>query len=269
MPPTASSPDGDHRFRLLGRELIADADGVLAWPDAGLLAVADLHLEKGSSFAARGSLLPPYDTAATLDRLERALRRWRPRRVLCLGDSFHDRAADRRLSDDERARLARLCDDHDWYWIAGNHDPEPPEGVGGAEVAEVIEDGVVFRHQASAAPPDFANGLEVSGHWHPAAVARTRAGRVRTRCFLIAGRRLILPAFGTYTGGMNVLDPALSRLVDPTTATAIMIRDRRTYLFPVRELVTDSGGGERRARAVASSGREKARRVGGNPSGAK
>lgn len=270
---TVSIPsEGDHPFSLLGREMIADADGVLVWPDAGLVAVADLHLEKGSSFAARGSLLPPYDTAATLDRLEHALRRWKPRRVLCLGDSFHDRAADGRLGDDERTRLTRLCAEREWYWIAGNHDPDPPEGVGGATAAEMIEDGVTFRHRASAAPPDFLDGLEVSGHWHPAAVARTRAGRVRARCFLIGGRRLILPAFGAYTGGLNVLDPAMAALVDPPTATAILIRDRRTHRFPVRDLVPDGakgGGGGRRARATVSSAREKTRRVGGNPSGAK
>ena len=173
------------------------------------MVVADLHLEKGSGFAAKGALLPPYDTAATLTRLAGAIDRLDPRRVICLGDSFHDGDAAARLSAADGRTLAGLTAARDWIWITGNHDPEPPARWGGRAMQELVEGALVFRHEAR---PGAVG--ELSGHFHPKASVSTRARRITARCFVGDGRRLILPAFGAYTGGLDVLDPAISGLLD-------------------------------------------------------
>jgi DNA ligase-associated metallophosphoesterase len=192
-----------------GADLLVDGSGALYWPAEGVLAVADLHFEKGSSFARSGTLLPPYDTRATLDRLEAVAARYRPRRVLCLGDSFHDGDGAGRLGGDELRRLTDLIARHDWIWVAGNHDPAPPAGVGGRVVAESLACGpLTFRHLAA---PDAAPG-EVSGHYHPKASLWVRARRLTGRCFLADSRRIVLPAFGAYAGGLDARDPALRSL---------------------------------------------------------
>ncbi len=175
------------------------------WPDEKLLAVADLHFEKGSGLAARGAgLLPPYDTRATLKRLDEAIERLRPQTVVCLGDSFHDRGAEARLGPDEVATIRRLTEKSDWVWILGNHDPVPPAGFGG-RVMESLEIGpLTFRHDPVADGP----AGEVAGHLHPKAAIRRRGKRITRRCFATDGMRLVLPAFGAYTGGLDVLDEA-------------------------------------------------------------
>jgi DNA ligase-associated metallophosphoesterase len=188
--------------------VIADASGALVWPERSLLVVADLHLEKGSSFARRGTLLPPYDTRSTLARLEAVLRRWLPRRVISLGDGFHDREGSTRLAPDDRARLEQLIETHEWLWVVGNHDPTPPQDLGGC-AAEAIEiDGVTLRHMPAGAPGE----AEVAGHLHPSASVTVRGRRLQRRCFVGDGRRLLLPAFGSYTGGLDVFDPAICGL---------------------------------------------------------
>lgn len=194
---------------LNGVSLVADLSGALWWPERRWLVVADLHLEKGSAFARKGQFLPPYDTAMTLERLEAACARLAPVRVVCLGDSFHDRTAAERVGAAEGRRIAALAAAHDWVWIAGNHDPAPPEGWGGTVCAELDEGGLLFRHEA-AVPLDRPG--EVSGHYHPKAAVSTRGRRVSARCFACDGRRLVLPAFGSYAGGLNVLDPAIRGL---------------------------------------------------------
>ncbi|MDH3473546.1 MAG: ligase-associated DNA damage response endonuclease PdeM [Rhodospirillales bacterium] len=192
-----------------GAELVADGAGALFWPARRTLMVADLHLEKGSAFAERGVLLPPYDTAATLQRLAAAIERHRPERVVCLGDSFHDAGAAARLAPDHAALIERLTAAREWIWIAGNHDPAPPAAWGGKVAAELTLGPLVLRHQA-------ADGIhapgEVSGHYHPKASVRLRAGGYTGRCFVTDGRRVILPAFGAYAGGLDVLDPAVAGL---------------------------------------------------------
>jgi DNA ligase-associated metallophosphoesterase len=201
--------NGTSEIRVNGVPLLADLSGALVWPERRVLAVADLHLEKGSAFARQGQLLPPYDTAATLAALAGAIERYRPERVICVGDSFHDGNAAERLADADGARLRQLTETCDWIWIAGNHDPRPPADWGGRVEAEVTIAPLVFRHQAlegTRAPG------EVSGHYHPKARVRLRTGRASARCFVTDGRRLVLPAFGAYTGGLNVLDPAIARL---------------------------------------------------------
>ncbi len=191
-----------------GVELLADVSGALYWPALRTLVVADLHLEKGSAFAARGQLLPPYDSAATLQALAEVIVRRDPERVICLGDSFHDDGAAGRLASADGAALRRLTAAHDWIWIAGNHDPVPPVAWGGKVETRVTLGALAFRHRAGG---DRAPG-EISGHYHPTASVRTRARRITGRCFVGDGRRLILPAFGAYTGGLDVLDPAIAGL---------------------------------------------------------
>ncbi len=212
------------RFTLGGATVVADPSGALYWPDERLVVVADLHFEKGSGFAARGTLLPPYDTRETLSRLERVVRRYRPRGVVCLGDTFHDDGAHGRFAGSEAARLARLVEAHVWTWVAGNHDPVMPPGLGGAVAHELVLGPLTLRHEADA--DGGAPAGEVSGHYHPKAMVRTRLRRVSGRCFVTDGRRLILPAFGAFTGGLDVLNPALARLLRPRFRIFLLGNDR-------------------------------------------
>lgn len=216
---------------LNGAALVADLTGALWWPDAALLAFADLHLEKGSSYAPRGTLLPPYDTRTTLQRMADAIARYRPRTVICLGDSFHDDGAAARLDDGDALVLRRLVDGRDWLWIAGNHDPKPPAGLGGRSVAEYAAGPLRFRHEAvfMTAPG------EVSGHFHPKASVSHRGRRVTGRCFASDGRRLVLPAFGAYAGGLSVRDPALAALFPDGFAVWLLGRSS-VHMFPAARL---------------------------------
>ena len=206
-----------------GAELVADATGALYWPARATLIVADLHLEKGSGFAQRhGTLLPPYDSAETLGTLARAIGRYAPARVLCLGDSFHDRHAPSRLSAEDSKGLRALVGSLEWTWIAGNHDPAPPEELGGQVEAVVAIGPLVFRHEAEVG----TRTGEISGHFHPKAGVATRGRRVSARCFVEDGKRLILPAFGAYTGGLDVRDPAIRQHFGRSFAAHVIGRDR-------------------------------------------
>jgi DNA ligase-associated metallophosphoesterase len=206
--------------------LIADPAGALYWTEEQALVVADLHLEKGSSLAARGVLLPPYDTAATLARLVRLIDRYRPRRVIALGDSFHDGDGPARIPSDDRAALHGLQRGRDWLWIAGNHDPDRPDGVGGDFAAVAALGPLVFRHAPS---PGDATG-EIAGHLHPTARVAVRGRCIGRRCFAADHRRLVMPAFGAYAGGLNVRDRAFAGLFDGTFV-AHLLGERRTYAF--------------------------------------
>ncbi len=229
--------NGATRIRLNGALLTADPSGALLWPARETLVVADLHLEKGSAFAARGQFLPPYDTRATLGRLEALVSKHRPKRVICLGDSFHDGDAGERLAAADRARLRRLTAACDWVWIEGNHDPEPPDDLGGRIEAELIDAPLAFRHRArtNGAGPGVVVG-EVSGHWHPKAAVHLPPKRISAPCFVSDGRRLVLPAFGAYTGGLNVLDPAVSALFEGDFVVHL-VHCERLYGFPRDSLV--------------------------------
>ncbi|MBX9699607.1 MAG: ligase-associated DNA damage response endonuclease PdeM [Acetobacteraceae bacterium] len=215
----------------LGAErFMLDPAGLLAWPARRTLVVADLHLEKGSAFAARGAgLLPPYDTRETLARLALALRRWRPARLVALGDSFHDRAGASRLAPDDAAQLRRMLAGIETLWLLGNHDPEPPVGLPGAALAEWQEGPVAFRHEARPGP---VQSVEISGHFHPKATMPTRCGGVTRPCFVTDGRRLILPAFGAYTGGLDAGDPAITSLL-PRGGRAFLLGRDRLYALPL------------------------------------
>ncbi|ALG71845.1 phosphoesterase [Azospirillum thiophilum] len=232
--PACRGDDSRAALALHGAALLADASGALLWPAEGVLAVADLHLEKGSAFAARGRMLPPYDTRATLERLAALIARERPARVLCLGDSFHDRRAADRMDPADVERLRGLTAAvADWVWITGNHDPEPPQGLGGRAAADLSIGPLTFRHEAQ---PGAVG--ELSGHLHPAAALALGGRRVRDRCFAHDGNRLILPAFGSFTGGLNVLDPAFDGLLAPGFEVLMAVRGR-VYRFPCARLSPD------------------------------
>ena len=188
-----------------GVTLIADLSGALFWEDERLLVVSDLHLEKGSSFATRGVLLPPYDTVATLSRLAAVIARHDPRTVIALGDSFHDREAHERLSAPDRQALSALQARRDWIWISGNHDPALPDDLDGAVASEVAVGAIVFRHE-----PTGAFG-EIAGHLHPKARVATRGRSVERRCFASDGACAVMPAFGAYAGGLSIRDRAFAR----------------------------------------------------------
>jgi DNA ligase-associated metallophosphoesterase len=217
-----------------GAALVADVAGALYEPSSGALIVADLHLEKGSSFARRGQFLPPYDTATTLGRLARLVETYRPRAVIALGDSFQDRAAPSRLNETDRASLAALQAGRDWIWIAGNHDPEPPAGCGGEAVAEMRLGALTLRHEPSAS----GHG-ELAGHLHPVAAIAIRGRRLRKRCFATDGLRVVLPAFGAYAGGLNVRDAAFAGLFQRDAMTAWMLGEEGVYAIPASGLRPD------------------------------
>jgi len=220
-------------LRVNGADLLADLSGALFWPERQTLVVADLHLEKGSSFATQGRLLPPYDSAATLRRLGEVLQRLRPSRVICLGDSFHDVGAAERLSAADQVSLTRMTGAHDWIWIRGNHDPAPPQDWGGSVETEVTLGALVFRHEAET---NGSGAGEVSGHYHPKAAVKVRARRLSGRCFVTDGRRLVLPAFGAYAGGLSVLDPAISGLFRRGFGVHLLGRNS-VFRFPATALV--------------------------------
>jgi hypothetical protein len=216
-----------HTIPLAGVTLEADLLGALVWPAEATLVFADLHLEKGSSYAARGrpQFVPPYDTRATIERMERLVARHVPARVICLGDSVHDRTAAERADKDDAERISAMTARRDWIWIAGNHDPEPPRAWGGTVLSEVAIGNIVFRHQAADDKPDPGTA-EISGHFHPTASVATRAARISARCFASDARRLVMPAFGAYAGGLNVLNQAIARLFDVEFDVAVLGKTR-------------------------------------------
>ncbi len=206
-----------------GVTFATDLAGALFWEDERLLIVSDLHLEKGSSFAARGVLLPPFDTAATLAQLGAVIARHDPRTVIALGDSFHDREAHERLSPDDREALSALQVRRDWIWISGNHDPALPRDFGGTVADEVAIGPIVFRHE-----PTGAVG-EIAGHLHPKARVSTRGRSVERRCFASDGERAVMPAFGAYTGGLSIRDVAFAAIFQTLAFTAHVLGDRRVH----------------------------------------
>ena len=194
-------------IRLAGDSFLPVAAGALYWESEDTLLVADLHLEKGAAFAARGMMLPPYDTRSTLQRLAACLDHFSPRRVVALGDSFHRSELAGRLSANDREELAALQQGRDWYWILGNHDADLPESIGGFVCRSLMIGGITLCHQ-----PSLSRAPEIAGHLHPVARIARRGEGIRRKCFATDGHRLVMPAFGAYAGGLNVLDEAFSPL---------------------------------------------------------
>jgi uncharacterized protein len=210
-------------LNLVGVEFLADLSGALFWEEQRLLVVSDLHLEKGSSFAARGVLLPPYDTVATLSRLAAVIARHDPRMVIALGDSFHDRDAHERLSAPDREALAAMQARRDWIWILGNHDPALPSDLGGVVAHDVAIGAIAFRHE-----PIGAVG-EIAGHLHPKARVATRGRAMERRCFACDGERAVMPAFGAYTGGLSIRDPAFAKIFRNPGLMAHVLGDNKLH----------------------------------------
>ena len=210
---------------LAGEALSLDRTGALWLPEHRTLVVSDLHLEKGSSFAARsGQFLPPYDTRETLACLHEVIQRLDPACLVALGDSFHDARGPERMEPGDRAMIAALQEGRDWIWIAGNHDAAVSEGVGGRYCETVSLGGLILRHE----PLAGAGAGEVAGHLHPCGKVTMRGRSVRRRCFVSDGHRLVMPAFGAYTGGLNVRDAAFEPLF-PKGFTAYLLGDGRVF----------------------------------------
>ena len=226
---------GHGSVRVAGITLAADCAGALYWPEESLLVVADLHLEKGSSFARRGQLLPPYDTTETLARLAQLIAHYAPRSVITLGDNFHDRGGHARLSAADHASLTALQRGRDWIWITGNHDPDLADGIGGSFGATLSFGKLQFRHEPSRDAPEG----EIAGHLHPVARVVQRGRAVSRRCFATDGRALVMPAFGAYTGGLNIRDRAFGAVFGERKFTAHMLGDNRLYAFAASRCLSD------------------------------
>lgn len=220
-------------IEIAGEACWLDPSGAIYVPDRRVLVVADLHLEKGSSLASRGSMLPPYDTMATLARLAEVVEFYRPAGIVALGDSFHDRRGPGRLLAADRAMLGALAADRDWTWIVGNHDPELPSSLGGRIVHEAALGGLELRHH-----PRAGACRELAGHLHPVAKVVLFGRGVRARAFLTDGERCVLPAFGAYAGGLNACDPAFAPLF-PNGFTAHVIGRSRMFAIARGALCRD------------------------------
>ena len=208
-----------------GHDFVPDVCGALFWPAERMLIAADLHLEKGSSLARRGSLAPPYDTAATLARLNAALMRYAPQTLLLLGDSFHDTGWPERLDAADRDRIMALGRGREVMWITGNHDPALPAELPGRAAHELAIGGITFRHE----PALRAEVAEIAGHLHPAVLVPGPRGSVRARCFVSDARRIILPAFGAFTGGLDLRNAAFDGLFDRRAALASALGSRQVF----------------------------------------
>ena len=210
---------------LAGEALSLDRSGALWLPEHRTLIVSDLHLEKGSAYAARsGQFLPPYDTRETLSCLHETIQRLDPACVVALGDSFHDARGPERMEPGDRAMVAALQEGRDWVWIAGNHDAAVSEGVGGRYCETILLGGLTLRHE----PLAGSQAGEVAGHLHPCGKVTMRGRSVRRRCFVSDGHRMVMPAFGAYAGGLNVRDPAFEPLF-PKGFTAYLLGDGRVF----------------------------------------
>lgn len=216
-----------------GESFIALPAGALFWPKEATLVVSDLHFEKGSHFATKGVFLPPYDTRATLRRLAALVAEHRPARVISLGDAFHDGEAEARMDDADAATLEALTRAAAWLWILGNHDPAPPKRFAGSVERSLEVRRLCFRHEPAPAP---ATG-EIAGHLHPAARVLAESRRLRRRCFVSDGARLVMPAFGAYAGGLNILDPAFAPLF--SSPTAYVLGESGVYGFCGPALLQD------------------------------
>ncbi|WP_143348396.1 ligase-associated DNA damage response endonuclease PdeM [Ensifer adhaerens] len=216
-----------------GVTAICDPLGSLYLPETGTLVVSDLHLEKGSAFARRGMLLPPYDTLATLRVLEAAITRHDPKLVISLGDNFHDRVGSAVMPDAFRHMIAAMAHGREWVWINGNHDPDGAFGLPGASMDELRHAGLIFRHE-----PKRGEAIgEIAGHLHPAATVVRRERAVRRACFATDGTRMLMPAFGVTTGGLDLRHRAMTGLFDRSKLVAHMLGRDRIYSVRFANLI--------------------------------
>jgi DNA ligase-associated metallophosphoesterase len=209
-------------FSFAGETFVASPEGALYWPSQKALLVADLHLEKASWFARLGQFLPPYDSVATLTALEALVESTGVQKLYCLGDSFHDRFGCDRLPEHARALLLRMTTKLDWTWILGNHDPGFADHCGGTLVEELKVAGIILRHEANREDPR----PEMSGHFHPKYRVNMRGRHVSRRCFVASSTKLILPAFGSLTGGLDASHPEIVKQVGPAASVLVPLPDR-------------------------------------------
>jgi DNA ligase-associated metallophosphoesterase len=218
-----------------GKAFVADITGALYWPAEDALIVADLHLEKGSHFARRGQMLPPYDTRETLARLAEALDRFDPSAVVALGDSLHDTGASERMTEADVETLRMLQDGRDWTWLTGNHDEVVSDRLGGIVREAITVEGITLRHLPTPARVTH----EIAGHLHPAARLSRHGASLRRPCFVGNGRRLVMPAFGAFTGGLNILDAAFEPLFGDDGMQVWMMGQEGLYPVATRFLRGD------------------------------
>ena len=209
-------------FSFAGETFFATADGALFWPAQSALLVADLHLEKASWFARLGQFLPPYDSHATLTALAATVEQTGATRLFCLGDSFHDRFGCDRLPANARELLTDLTSRLDWTWIVGNHDPGFADHCGGRLADEIEIAGIVLRHEAERDDPR----PEMSGHYHPKLRLQLKGRRVSRRCFVVSASKIIFPAFGSLTGGLDAHHPEILGSVGTDAAALVPVSDR-------------------------------------------
>lgn len=226
----------DRQSLILGAaSLYADRSGALYWPSERTLIVADLHLEKGSAFARRGQMLPPYDTRATLIRLSAVIARYEPATVIALGDSFHDGEGPARLASDDISQLVSLQSGRTWIWVAGNHDPVHDRRLGGDAAGTIELAGLTLRHE----PDVTTDKPEIAGHLHPAARLVWNGGSVRTRCFASNSHRMVMPAFGAFAGGLNLICEPFASLFGGRPTRVDMIGTSGLYSVPPHALTGD------------------------------
>ena len=220
---------------ICGKAFRAHMSGALYWPAERALIVSDLHLEKGSHFASHGQMLPPYDTRETLRKLAGVIDHFTPHTVIALGDSLHDAKAADRIDGDDLQTLRILQDDREWIWVTGNHDPEIAAVLGGHVVPGLTVEGMKLRHE----PRLGAVTHEIAGHLHPAARLVMNGTALRRPCFVGNGLRLILPAFGAYTGGLNILNTAFEPLLGSDGMAVWMLGQDGLYPVATRLLRDD------------------------------
>jgi DNA ligase-associated metallophosphoesterase len=208
-----------------GIAAVCDPLGALYLPDAGILVVSDLHLEKSAAYARRGMMLPPYDTLATLTVLAAVISRYDPKLVISLGDNFHDRVGSQHLPDAFRTLIVEMARGREWIWINGNHDPDGTVDLPGTCSDELYYAGLTFRHE----PRDGLQKGEIAGHLHPAATVRRREKSVRRPCFATDGARLLMPAFGVMSGGLDLGHKAMKGLFDKASLIAHLLGRDRIY----------------------------------------
>lgn len=217
-----------HRLSFAGCELLLDTRRALFWPALSCLIVSDLHLEKGSFLRQYNAALPCLDTEDTLTRLEALINSYHPRHVVCLGDSFHDAHADQRMRRQTVERLNGLCQRVDqWSWILGNHDPKIPASLYGEAIPHIRLGPIYLSHEPAA--HDFP---QIFGHFHPKLQLKYRGVRLNGRCFCVSKSRLLMPAFGAYTGGLSVRDSAISAAMNDEDSTHFLIYNHKLWRFP-------------------------------------
>ncbi|HET6537827.1 MAG TPA: ligase-associated DNA damage response endonuclease PdeM [Sphingopyxis sp.] len=227
--PSANLPRTSFTFG--GQRFVALPDRALYWPQQRALIVADLHFEKGSAFAANGQHLPPYDSHDILSRLLILAEQSQAQQIFCLGDSFHDRNAAARMAPDLSGRLSALAAERHICWIAGNHDGLSGSAWGGSIADEILLNGIVLRHESLA----HESRPEISGHYHPKLRFSVHGRTLSRPCFLINEKRLMLPAFGSLAGGMDVHNAEIMRLFDQNDCQAMIVADEKLLHFPVKQ----------------------------------